>query len=74
MLLLEGILASKDVHLALALILLLTGGLIVPLPLLFLGGVATKQTLSSTSLAPKLAPFMLWLESSSSRPRMDVGW
>jgi hypothetical protein len=71
----KGGLSSEDACLALALVLLLLiGGLRVSLPLSFLGGVATKQALSSASLASKLALVEPCLESSSRYSRMDVGW
>jgi hypothetical protein len=75
LLLSEGGLAGKNVRLTLAMIFfLLDGGLIVSLPLSFHGGVATKQALSSASSVSELALVELWLESSSSKSRTDVGW
>jgi hypothetical protein len=74
LLLSKGILTSEDVCLASSLIFcLLDGGLIVPLPSSFHGDVATKQTISNASSALELAPIESWLESPSSRSRMDVG-
>lgn len=74
LLLSEGGLVGKNVHLTLALIFfLLDGGLIVSLPLSFHGGVATKQALSSASSVSELALVEPWLESSSSKSRTDVG-
>lgn len=75
LLLLEGGLVSEDAHLAMALIfLLLDGGLIIPLPLSFHGGAATKKALSNASSVSELAPVKAWLESSSNKLRIDVSW
>jgi hypothetical protein len=71
LLLLEGVLASKDARLSLALILLsLDGGLIVPMPLLFHGGVAMKSALSSASSAQSQPQS----SCGSNRPQASQGW
>jgi hypothetical protein len=71
----EGGLIGEDARLGLALIfLLLDGGLIIPLPLSFHGGAATKKALSNASSVSELAPVKAWLESSSNKLRIDVSW
>lgn len=72
----EDGLTIKDARLALALILfLLVGDSLSPsLPSSFCGGVATKQALFSALSTSEMGPVEPWLESSSSKSRMDVGW
>lgn len=70
LLLLEGGLAGEDAGLALALIFfLLVRGLLIPLPLSFCDGVATKQALFTILSTSELGSVEPWLD----RPRAGRG-